>query len=109
MFCNLIMKRFFKKIDGKLSSYLGNSINLEMKNKFYRNLMAEKYNKTIAQICIRYSLQKGYLPLPKSANTSRIQENIQVFDFVISDEDMEFIENIPNYCSEGSDPDNCDF
>ena len=71
--------------------------------------IAEKYNKTIAQICIRYSLQKGYLPLPKSANTSRIKENIQVFDFVISNEDMEFIENIPNYCSEGSDPDNCDF
>ncbi len=71
--------------------------------------IAQKYNKTIAQICIKYSLQKGYIPLPKSQNEERIKENFAVFDFELSEEDMQKISNIPNYCGNGSDPDTCQF
>lgn len=54
--------------------------------------VAEKYNRSVAQICIRWSLQKGFLPLPKSKTPSRIKENLEVFDFEISQEDMLLIE-----------------
>ncbi|MCR5761281.1 MAG: aldo/keto reductase [Sphaerochaetaceae bacterium] len=51
--------------------------------------LSEKYGKSISQLCIRWSLQNGFLPLPKSVTASRIKENTNVFDFTISDEDME--------------------
>ena len=59
--------------------------------------LANKYSKSVAQICIRYSLQKGFLPLPKSVNEGRIYTNADVFDFNLSDEDMKIIDNMPNY------------
>ena len=55
---------------------------------------AEKYNKSIAQICIRWELQKGLLPLPKSKTPERIIENTKVFDFEISEEDMALIDKV---------------
>lgn len=51
--------------------------------------LAEKYGKTQAQILIRWSLQKGYLPLPKSVTPSRIIENAAIYDFDLSQEDVE--------------------
>ena len=56
--------------------------------------MAEKYNKSKAQIVIRWFLQKGIVPLPKSVTASRIKENLDVFDFELSAEDMNVIDNI---------------
>jgi len=50
--------------------------------------MAAKYNKNVAQLCIRYALQNGIVPLPKSTNPQRIADNMKVFDFTITDEDM---------------------
>ncbi|KAJ5735424.1 uncharacterized protein N7483_000549 [Penicillium malachiteum] len=50
--------------------------------------LSQKHGKTPAQILLRWSLQKGYVPLPKSVTDSRIQENAEVFDFALSDEDM---------------------
>lgn len=55
--------------------------------------MADKYDVTPAQICIRYLLQRGTLPLPKSTHEHRIIENSQV-DFVISESDMETLKAI---------------
>ncbi|WEW58901.1 hypothetical protein PRK78_004369 [Emydomyces testavorans] len=54
--------------------------------------LAKKHSKSPAQILIRWSLQKGYVPLPKSATDSRIVENAQVFDFELSEEDMNSLE-----------------
>ncbi|KAH8424339.1 aldo/keto reductase family protein [Aspergillus melleus] len=50
--------------------------------------IGKKYNKSPAQVMIRWSLQKGFVPLPKSATPGRIQENADVFDFELSEEDM---------------------
>ncbi|MDD3106772.1 MAG: aldo/keto reductase [Bacilli bacterium] len=55
------------------------------------DLIAQKYNKTVAQICIRWSYQMGFLPLPKSITPARIEENLNIFDFALSQEDMNFI------------------
>ncbi|CDO72820.1 hypothetical protein BN946_scf185002.g5 [Trametes cinnabarina] len=47
-----------------------------------------QYNKTPAQVLVRWSLQRGFAPLPKSANPERVIANADVFDFEISAEDM---------------------
>jgi len=50
--------------------------------------LAKKYNKSTAQVLIRYCLQKNWVPLPKSDNPDRIKENAAVYDFDITQEDM---------------------
>lgn len=54
--------------------------------------LAKKHNKTEAHILLRWSLQKGFVPLPKSVNPSRIKDNIALFDFELSDEEMMALE-----------------
>ncbi len=71
--------------------------------------MAEKYGRSIAQICVRWSLQRGYLPLPKSVTPSRIQENLRVFDFTLSEEDVRLIAGLKGCVGYHSDPDNRTF
>lgn len=71
--------------------------------------LAEKYGKTIAQICLRWSLQMGYLPLPKSTTPSRIRENTQIFDFELSEEDVKLIANLKDCCGPTKDPDTINF
>lgn len=68
--------------------------------------LADKYGKSIAQICIRYALQKGRIPLPKSVTKERIISNLEVFDFEISKEDMQLLDNLPNYVGPLKDIDN---
>ncbi|MCB0172042.1 MAG: aldo/keto reductase [Anaerolineae bacterium] len=63
-----------------------------MKNQEVLNI-AEKYGVTAPQLGIRYVLQLGLLPLPKTANPAHMKNNADV-DFVISDEDMEFLKNM---------------
>lgn len=56
--------------------------------------IAKKYNKTSAQIILRWQLQAGYIAIPGSKNPNHIKENISIFDFELSDEDMKKIYNI---------------
>jgi diketogulonate reductase-like aldo/keto reductase len=56
--------------------------------------MAAKYGVSVPQLSIRYVLQLGLLPLPKTANTAHMKSNAQI-DFVISDNDMEVLKNLP--------------
>ncbi|WWC87767.1 uncharacterized protein L201_002659 [Kwoniella dendrophila CBS 6074] len=56
--------------------------------------LAKKYNKEIPQILIRWSLQKGYIPLPKSTTPSRIKTNADVYDFELSSEDMKSLDGL---------------
>ena len=53
--------------------------------------MAQKYNKTVAQLILRWHLDRDTIIIPKSANPSRIKENFEVFDFTLDKEDMEAI------------------
>lgn len=56
--------------------------------------MSKKYNKTTAQILIRWALQKGIIVIPKSQNRERIRQNINVFDFDIDQNDMERLDGL---------------
>lgn len=67
--------------------------------------LARKYGKSIAQIAIRWSLQRGYLPLPKSVTPARIRENTEVFDFRLEDADVELIAGLKGCVGYSSDPD----
>lgn len=67
--------------------------------------LSEKYSRTVGQICLRWSLQMGFLPLPKSANPMRIKENGEIFDFCITEEDMNLISGLEGLCGEAPDPD----
>lgn len=57
--------------------------------------VAERYGKTVAQICIRYVLQKGVAPLPKSTHPERIRQNADV-DFEIASADMAQLDGLSN-------------
>ena len=70
--------------------------------------LAEKYGSTVAQLVVRWVMQKGIVPLVKSITPSRIEENYQVFDFDISEEDMLLIDGI-QAVRIGSDPDEATF
>jgi len=67
--------------------------------------LAEKYGKTVAQVCVRWGLQRGYLPLPKSLTPARIKENAQVFDFELDAEDVALLASFKGICGYAEDPD----
>lgn len=51
--------------------------------------IASRYAKSPAQLLLRWNIQQGIIPIPKTKNSSRLIENISVFDFQIEPEDME--------------------
>lgn len=73
------------------------------------NELAGKYNKTIAQLVLKWSLQHGFLPLPKSVHENRIYENADIFDFNISDEDIKIIDGLRGKAGLAQDPDTTTF
>lgn len=71
--------------------------------------IANKYNKTIAQVILRWDLQNGVITIPKSTKEQRIVENSTIFDFELTKEDMEQINGLNQNLRVGPDPDNFDF
>ena len=71
--------------------------------------IAEKYGKSAAQVVLRWHLQHDILVIPKSVTPSRIEENANIFDFVLSSEDMTVIDSLNRNQRFGKDPDNFDF
>lgn len=66
--------------------------------------IADKYKKSVAQICVRWCVQNNVIPLPKSTHLERIKDNIDIYDFKISDEDMEYINNMEYFAGSGLTP-----
>jgi diketogulonate reductase-like aldo/keto reductase len=56
--------------------------------------LAKNYDKSPAQILIRWSLQYGLVVIPKSIRENRIRENIQVFDFQLKETDMKLLNSL---------------
>jgi len=70
----------------------------EGRNDIFKNellaTIGEKYNKTIAQVILRWLTQRGVVVIPKSVHKERIVENFNIFDFKLSAEDMEAISTL---------------
>lgn len=71
--------------------------------------IAERHQKSIAQVILRWDLQHGVVTIPKSTKEHRIVENATIFDFELSKEDMERIDGLNQNHRVGPDPDNFDF
>lgn len=71
--------------------------------------LTKKYNKSVAQIILRYNLQKGIVAIPKSVHEKRIKSNAEIFDFELSSKDVAFLDSFDNGERTGPDPDNFDF
>lgn len=68
------------------------------------NKLAEKYGKSVAQICLAFALQMGVVPLPKSSSVERMKQNMNI-DFELEKEDFEKIVNMEETGWSGLDPD----
>ncbi|KAG5647376.1 hypothetical protein DXG03_000444 [Asterophora parasitica] len=69
--------------------------------------LSEKHGKDPAQVLLRYSVQKGYVPLPKSVSQKRIVANAQIFDFKLTEEDMEALDALEEGLVTDWDPTDC--
>lgn len=71
--------------------------------------IANKYNKSVAQVVLRWDIQSGIVTIPKSTNEGRLIQNIDIFDFNLTDEDIKKIDSLNKDLRVGPDPDNFDF
>ena len=88
---SLLMSKHQILLEAWAPLYQGNKMLLE--NSVIKEL-ASKYNKTVAQIVLRFENQMGVIVLPKSTHVDRIKENLEIFDFSLTDEEMKMIQNL---------------
>jgi diketogulonate reductase-like aldo/keto reductase len=56
--------------------------------------LAKKYNKTVAQIVLRWNIERNTVVIPKTSKLERLKENFQVFDFKLTKDDMNLIKTM---------------
>ena len=66
--------------------------------------VAQKYNVSTAQLCLKWCLQNNVIPLPKSENKERMKQNLDLFNFEILEEDMNLINNMEFFAGSDMDP-----
>lgn len=71
--------------------------------------IANKHNKSVAQVILRWDVQNGIITIPKSTKEHRIVENASIFDFELTKEEIERIDELNQNHRVGPDPDNFDF
>ena len=71
--------------------------------------LSKKYGKSVAQVILRWNLQKGIVTIPKSVKRERISANADIFDFEISAEDVAYLDSFDRRERMGPDPNSFDF
>lgn len=89
------MRAFLKQYDIQAESWfpIGHGSQKLLNDPLLLHL-AEKYDRTLVQIILRWHVQEGLIPLPKAVDPVHLKENIHIFDFHLEDKDMEKIENL---------------
>lgn len=93
---NQFLQDFCKENGVQLEAYaplMSQHIN-DLLNDETMNTIAKKYNKTVPQIAIKWLTEREIVVIPKSINPKRIKENFDIFDFSLTDEDMEKIKSL---------------
>lgn len=94
----------FCKAHGILISAWGPLLRGHLEEAALLQQLAEAHSRTSAQIALRWQLQKGHLIVPKSTSRARIFENIALFDFALSEEEMQLIDALETGRHTGGDP-----
>ncbi|MGG3160019.1 aldo/keto reductase [Priestia megaterium] len=81
----------------------------ELLNNEVLTEIANKHNKSVAQVILRWDVQNGIITIPKSTKEHRIVENASIFDFELTKEEIERIDELNQNHRVGPDPDNFDF
>lgn len=71
--------------------------------------ISKKYNKSVAQVLLRWQVQRGFIPLPKSSTKERMLENADIFDFKITDDDIDSMKVLEKFGRTGAHPDTAEF
>ena len=71
--------------------------------------LGRKYDKTPAQIALRWGLERGYIPLPKSIHRERMAQNAQIFDFSLTEEEVAALAGLKEAGGIVKDPDTVSF
>ncbi|MDC6391012.1 aldo/keto reductase [Maribacter sp. PR1] len=71
--------------------------------------LTAKYNKSAAQIILRWNLQKGVVTIPKSVHKNRIASNADIFDFELAEDDVAYLDSLDRDERSGPHPDHFDF
>lgn len=89
------LREYMKKYDTKLMSWspMARGENNIFENELLKNI-GVKYNKTTAQIALRFLIQEDIVIIPKSTHKERMEENFNIFDFELSDEDMNLLKGL---------------
>lgn len=71
--------------------------------------ISDKYSKSAAQVILRWNYQRGVVTIPKSANEKRMAENLDIFDFNLTEDEVKAINSLNKNMRIGPDPDHVDF
>lgn len=74
-------------------------------NHPYLISLGEKYGKSSAQICVRFCIQKGIIPIVRSTGEERMKQNLEVFDFALTEEEVQILSCMPQDMWLGEHPD----
>jgi 2,5-diketo-D-gluconate reductase A len=88
-------QKFMKENNVQIESWgpLAEGRNNIFNNEILKSI-GEKYNKSVAQVILRWLTQRGVIVIPKTVNKERMEENLNVFDFDLSTQDMETIKTL---------------
>ena len=71
--------------------------------------IAAKHGKTVPQVALRWALEHGVVPVPKSTSKAHIEENASIFDFTLPLDEMRAIDRLPLTAFTGLDPDTVNY
>lgn len=102
------VRAFCKENDIQVEAWSPLMVGKLLDNEILKEI-AHNHNKSIAQVILRWDMQNGVITIPKSTNEGRIIENSQIFDFELTNEEVEKINSLNQDLRVGPDPDNFDF